>query len=58
MESRKGSELIQDWPEESREAAQLVIDTYGEPHEATGSLLTLAPRQGTRADRAGSPLVL
>jgi hypothetical protein len=36
----KGSELIKDWLEESREAAQLVIDTYGEPHEATGSLLT------------------
>jgi hypothetical protein len=40
MESGKGSELIKDWPEESREAAQLVIDAYGEPHEATGSLLT------------------
>jgi hypothetical protein len=40
MESRKGSEIIRDWPEESQEAAQLVIDTYGEPHEATESLLT------------------
>jgi hypothetical protein len=36
----KGSELIKGWPEESREAAQLVVDTYGEPHEATESLLT------------------
>jgi hypothetical protein len=31
----KPSKVIKDWPEESREAAQLVIDTYGEPHEAT-----------------------
>jgi hypothetical protein len=35
----KPSKVIKDWPEESREAAQLVIDTYGEPHEATPSLL-------------------
>ena len=34
-----GTEIIKNWPEESREAAQLAIDTYGEPHEATGSLL-------------------
>jgi hypothetical protein len=33
------SAIIKGWPEESREAAQLVIDTYGEPHEATDSLL-------------------
>src|SRR5215212_4815977 len=37
----QASELIKGWPEESREAAQLVIDTYGEPHEATESMLTL-----------------
>lgn len=35
-----GSTIIKAWPDESREAAQLVIDTYGEPHEATESLLT------------------
>lgn len=35
----KRSKVIKDWPEESREAAQLVIDTYGEPPEATPSLL-------------------
>ena len=40
MEARQGSQIIKDWPEESQEAAQLVIDTYGEPHEATESLLT------------------
>jgi hypothetical protein len=39
MRGRNGSRVIKDWPEESREAAQLVIDTYGEPHEATPSLL-------------------
>jgi hypothetical protein len=31
--------VIKDWPDEAREPAQLVIDTYGEPHEVTGSLL-------------------
>jgi hypothetical protein len=38
--TQRGSDIITAWPEESKEAAQLVIDTYGEPHEATGSLLT------------------
>src|SRR5690349_1552692 len=31
---------LKDWPDESREAAQLVIDTYGDPDEVTASLLT------------------
>jgi hypothetical protein len=35
-----GSQTIQGWPEESQEAAQLVIDQYGEPDEATETLLT------------------
>jgi hypothetical protein len=30
---------MQGWPEESREAAQLVIEKYGEPDEESGSLL-------------------
>ena len=30
---------MQDWPKESREAAQLVIDKYGEPSEASESEL-------------------
>lgn len=30
-------ETMQSWPEESREAAQLVIDKYGEPDESTES---------------------
>jgi hypothetical protein len=38
--TQRGSDVITAWPEESKEAAQLVIDTYGEPHEATESLLT------------------
>jgi len=29
--------IIDEWPEESREAASLVIDAYGPPHEATES---------------------
>lgn len=40
MTSQKGSDIIAQWPEESREAAQLVLDKYGEPHEATPSALT------------------
>lgn len=34
-----GSETIQRWPRESRDAAQLIIDKYGEPDEATDSQL-------------------
>jgi hypothetical protein len=39
METRGGLHVIADWPEESREAALLVIDKYGEPHEVTESFL-------------------
>lgn len=39
MGATPGSEIINNWPDESRDAAQLVIDVYGEPHEATESLL-------------------
>ena len=34
-----GSKIIEGWPEQSREAAKLVVDKYGEPHEATESQL-------------------
>ncbi|WP_104131160.1 MULTISPECIES: hypothetical protein [unclassified Cryobacterium] len=34
------SEVLADWPDESREAAQLVVDKYGEPHESTATQLT------------------
>ena len=33
------SELIKAWPEESKEAAQLVLDAHGEPDEATETQL-------------------
>lgn len=33
------AQIIKDWPQESREAAQVVIDKYGEPDEATERLL-------------------
>ncbi|MES2534838.1 MAG: hypothetical protein V4632_03100 [Pseudomonadota bacterium] len=39
MAAQSGSHIIQHWPEDSREAAQLVIDKYGEPHETTESFL-------------------
>ena len=35
----RGSLIIEDWPEESKEAAGLVIEKYGEPAEATESML-------------------
>lgn len=38
--SQRSTEIIASWPVESRESAQLVIDTYGEPHEATDAELT------------------
>lgn len=34
------TDVINQWPEESREAAKLVIEKYGEPQEVTESLLT------------------
>lgn len=40
MPERSSSDVIRTWPEESREAAGLVIDQYGEPDEATDSYLT------------------
>jgi hypothetical protein len=36
----KASEQIERWPEESREAAQLVLEQYGEPDEVSESQLT------------------
>jgi hypothetical protein len=39
MGSDRGSDVIKNWPEDSREAAHLVIDQYGEPHETTHSML-------------------
>jgi hypothetical protein len=39
MGGRNAAEIVQDWPEQSREAAQLVVDSYGEPREATDSFL-------------------
>lgn len=39
MSARTGSQIIGDWPEESREAAKLVIDAHGEPQEATDTQL-------------------
>ena len=34
------ADIITAWPDESKEAAQLVVDTYGEPHEMTESQIT------------------
>src|SRR3954468_11011454 len=36
---RRASDIMSSWPEEAREAADLVIKAYGEPHEATDSEL-------------------
>ncbi|MBW3569354.1 hypothetical protein KY385_04455 [Candidatus Parcubacteria bacterium] len=34
------NQIINDWPEESKEAAELVINKYGQPDEASESYLT------------------
>jgi hypothetical protein len=39
MTTAQGSRRIEAWPEESREAARLVIKQYGEPDEATETRL-------------------
>jgi hypothetical protein len=40
MAHQQASTVIQQWPEQSREAAKLVLDKYGEPDEVTESRLT------------------
>jgi hypothetical protein len=40
MSPDKTSRYVEDWPQESREAAQLVIDQYGEPDEVAETQLT------------------
>jgi hypothetical protein len=39
MSDQSGSRIIGGWPEAAREAAKLVVDAYGEPDEATESML-------------------
>lgn len=38
-EQLRGSQIVSGWPDESKEAAQLVLEKYGEPDEATESFL-------------------
>lgn len=38
--SRAANDFLSRWPKESRDAAQLVLDQYGEPDEASESTLT------------------
>ncbi|WP_353645049.1 hypothetical protein [Mesorhizobium sp. WSM2239] len=40
MLANQPPQYVEDWPEESREAAQLVIEKYGEPDEITETQLT------------------
>jgi hypothetical protein len=39
MTTSPAAGILDGWPEPSREAAQLVVDAHGEPHEATDSML-------------------
>jgi hypothetical protein len=39
VDDRRGSEIVEGWPDESKEAAKLVLEKYGEPQEATESQL-------------------
>jgi hypothetical protein len=36
---KRAAEIIASWPDESREAAQLVVDAYGDPQESTAERL-------------------
>lgn len=40
MPTQHTAPSIQDWPEDAREAAQLVIDQYGDPDEVTRTAVT------------------
>ncbi len=54
-EKQDANEVIAEWPEESREAAKLVIEQYGEPAELTPSRLTwfhIGPWKRVEAQRA------
>lgn len=44
MATEGAAQRIENWPEASREAAQLVLDEYGEPDEATDSQLVWLSR--------------
>ncbi|MEX2534952.1 MAG: hypothetical protein WD273_05050 [Trueperaceae bacterium] len=37
---KQGTDIIRDWPKESQQAAQLVIEQYGEPGEVSETQLT------------------
>lgn len=39
MGSLRGSDVLEGWPDETREAAKLVVDKYGEPDEVAESFL-------------------
>src|SRR4051812_49128250 len=39
MAKSPARDILSSWPEEAREAAQLVLDQHGEPHETTDSEL-------------------
>lgn len=55
MTERRAQEIIAEWPEESREAASLVVEQYGEPHESTDSELiwySVGPWKRIEAQRA------
>jgi hypothetical protein len=57
---KNAKEIIKDWPEDQRETTQVMIGQYGEPDEATSSLLIwrnkgqwveiVASKQGTQHD--------
>jgi len=40
MAQASSAQTMKEWPKESREAAQLVVDKYGEPDELTPTALT------------------
>lgn len=57
---KNAKEIIKDWPDDQRETTQVMIDQYGEPDEATSTLLIwrnkgrwveiVASKEGTQHD--------
>ena len=54
MAARTASRIIQDSPEESREAAQLVIDQHGEPDEEVKSAAQEVESRAGAAEDVGA----
>ena len=56
MSVQIGLEVIRSWPQDAREPAQLVIDKYGEPDEATETFVAQGRTMEAHHSVQSSPL--